>query len=125
MATPILLVTSGPAQTEEILRLARDKPFEIEHCGSPEEAARILSTSSQGRIAIFDLDQLDLDERYFRQLHRTPGLCMLGLSSRPFHPELKEAIGRHLVACLRKPIDSEELLFLLDSLAKNGGLRDR
>jgi hypothetical protein len=125
MVTPILLVTSDLAQCNEIIRMARNMPFEVELCGSAEEAARILPASGEGLIAIFDLDRMDLDERYFRQLPKAPGRCMMGISSSPFHPDLKEAIGQHLTACLRKPIDPEELLFLLDSFAKNGCTRGR
>lgn len=125
MVTPILMVTSDLAQSQEIVRLAKDKPFEIQLCESAEEAARILSAPGTAIIAIFDLDRMDLDERYFRQLPKAPGRCLLAISHSPFHPDLKEAIGQHLIACLRKPIDSDELLFLLDSLAKNGCTRDR
>jgi hypothetical protein len=120
MVTPILLVTPDHAPSQEIMRLAGDQAFTVELCASAEKAAGILSASSKGIIAIFDLDRLDLDERYFRQLPKTPGHCLMGLSRSPFHPDLKEAIGRHLIACLRKPIDTDELRFLLDSFAKNG-----
>jgi len=34
--------------------------------------------------------------------------------------ELKEAISKHIFACLRKPVDSNELLYLLKTIFENG-----
>lgn len=123
MVTPILVVSEDPSLPQKIIDLLRDKPFVIAHCESAATAADKLSAGPKG-IVIFDLDQADLDERYFRQLAAMKGLCIMGLSDRPFHPDLKEAIGRHLLACLRKPIDPDELLFFIHSAAKNGCTRD-
>jgi DNA-binding response OmpR family regulator len=122
LVTPILVVSADPSLAQQMIDLLQDKPFAIAHCKSAATAADKLTSGPTG-IVIFDLDQADLDERYFRQLARMKGLCIMGLSDRPFHPDLKEAIGRHLLACLRKPIDADELLFFIDSAAKNGCTR--
>lgn len=69
------------------------------------------------RVVILDLDTLPVNNRLFRTLRRTnPGVCIIGLSSRPFHPELKEAMSQHIYACLSKPVDDEELIFWVKSL---------
>ena len=69
------------------------------------------------RVVILDLDTLPVNNRLFRTLRRTnPGVCIIGLSSRPFHPELKEAMSQHIYACLSKPLDEEELVFWVKSL---------
>ncbi|MEE8621785.1 MAG: response regulator, partial [Syntrophobacteria bacterium] len=68
------------------------------------------------RVVILDLDTLPVDNRLFRTLKKTnPGVCVIGLSSRPFHPELEEAMSTYIHACLGKPIDEEELVFWLKS----------
>jgi hypothetical protein len=42
------------------------------------------------RAVILDLDTLPVDNRLFRTLRKTnPGVCIIALSNRPFHPELK------------------------------------
>ncbi|MFZ7126528.1 MAG: hypothetical protein ACOWWM_10300 [Desulfobacterales bacterium] len=124
MVIPILVVSTDPSQPQRLIDLLRNRPYAIDHCESVDAATGLLSAPRRG-IVIFDIDGMDLNERYFRELAEKPGLCMMALSSRLFHPDLKEAIGRHLIACLRKPIDPDELLFLLDSIAKNGCDRRR
>ncbi len=69
------------------------------------------------RVVILDLDTLPVNNRLFRTLRRTnPGVCILGLSSRSFHPELEEAMSKYIHACLAKPVDDEELIFWVKSL---------
>jgi hypothetical protein len=41
---------------------------------------------------------------------------VFGLSKILYNPELKEAICCHLFACLKKPVDSDELLYWLKSI---------
>jgi len=71
------------------------------------------------RVVILDLDSLPVDNRLFRELKRkNPSLHIVGLSSRPFHPELKEAMSRHISSCLTKPVDMEELLYWLKNVCQ-------
>jgi DNA-binding NtrC family response regulator len=66
------------------------------------------------RAVIIDMDELPVDKQFFRNLKRLqPALSILALSSRSFHPELEEAMSRHIYACLNKPVDPEEMIFLL------------
>jgi len=61
-------------------------------------------------MLILDLDTLPLDNRVFRDLKRkNPTLSIITLSTRSFHPELKEAMTDHICACLNKPVDPDEL----------------
>jgi DNA-binding NtrC family response regulator len=74
------------------------------------------------RVLILDLDTLPVNNRLFRTLRKTnPAVCIIGLSSRPFHPELEEAMSQHIYACLSKPLDEEELFYWVKSL---GDLHD-
>ena len=68
---------------------------------------------------ILDLDSLPVNNRLFRELKKkNPRLHIVGLSSRPFHPELEEAMSRHISSCLTKPVDMEELLYWLKSVCQ-------
>ena len=72
------------------------------------------------QVVILDLDTLPVNNRLFRNLRsKNPGVCIIGLSRRPFHPELEEAMSRHIYACLSKPVDHEELIYWLKSLSEN------
>ncbi|MCU0574616.1 MAG: response regulator [Syntrophobacteraceae bacterium] len=67
---------------------------------------------------ILDLDSVPVDNRFIRKLSReNPELCIIGISSRTFHPELEEAMRAHISACLSKPVDEDELLFWLKSIS--------
>ena len=68
---------------------------------------------------ILDLDSLPIDNHFIKQLfNRNPGICIIAISSRSFHPELKEAFSTCFSACLRKPLDSDELLYWLRSVRR-------
>lgn len=79
-----------------------------------------LERSIQGsgcRAVLLDLDTKSVDNRVIRKLKReNPEICIVGLSERQFHPELKEAISSHIYACLGKPLDQEELFYWLNSI---------
>ena len=70
-------------------------------------------------LAIVDLDSLPVDNRLFRELKRkNPGAHIIALSNRSFHPELEEAMTRHISSCLTKPVNMEELLYWLRSVCQ-------
>jgi DNA-binding NtrC family response regulator len=76
--------------------------------------------SSRCRIALINLDNLLVDKHFFRNLKSiNPSVRLLGVSERSFHPELEEVISRHIFACLKKPVDPDELIFLLKSIFEN------
>lgn len=79
-----------------------------------------LETYIQGRgcrLVILDLDTVPVDNLALRELKRkNPGIYIVALSKRQFHPELEEAIGSHIYACLGKPVDPDELVYWLRSI---------
>ena len=65
---------------------------------------------------ILDLDSLPVNNRFIRNLRgENPGLCIIGISSRTFHPELEEAMRSHISACLSNPVNEDELIYRLKS----------
>jgi DNA-binding NtrC family response regulator len=75
-------------------------------------------------IVILDMDTVAADNRFFRELKRqVPGLYILPLSSRPYHPGLEESMGSHIYACLSKPLDPEEFRYWMKSIAENMAAR--
>lgn len=75
-------------------------------------------------IVILDMDTVPADNRFFRELKRlAPGLYVMALSSRPYHPGLEEAMGSHIYACLTKPLDPEEFRYWMKSIAENQAAR--
>ena len=75
-------------------------------------------------IVILDMDTVATDNRFFRELKRqAPGLHVLALSSRSYHPGLGEAMGSHIYGCLAKPLDPVEFLYWMKSIAENVAAR--
>jgi DNA-binding NtrC family response regulator len=71
------------------------------------------------QVAILDFDSLPVNNRLFRDLKKiNPGVRIIGLSSRPFHPDLEEAFSAHISVCLAKPVDWDELIYWLRSLGE-------
>jgi len=72
-------------------------------------------------LALFvNLDFVPLDNRTLRELRTDyQELCIIGLSSRSFHPELKEALSRYIDACFAKPVDLDALLYYLKGASSN------
>ncbi len=77
------------------------------------------------QVVIMDIDTVPIDNRTIRQLTlKNPGVYFLCLSENRFHPELKEALCYHIYACIKKPVDPEELQYWLRSIDKNGAWSD-
>jgi len=73
---------------------------------------------SSGRYitAILDIDSVPVDNREIRDLTlKYTEVRFLCTSEARFHPELKDAICYHIYACIRKPIDPDELFYWLRS----------
>jgi DNA-binding NtrC family response regulator len=82
------------------------------------ELRTILTREKFQSSALHSLVNLETNlHRLFRNLKKTnPSVCIIGLSSRPFHPELEEAMSKYIHACLAKPVDEEELVYWVKSV---------
>jgi len=68
--------------------------------------------------AVIDLDRSLPDQRLLRAWHAAHrAMRIIGMSRHRFDPERAEIIGRHLFACIKKPVDPEELGQLLRDTA--------
>jgi len=79
-----------------------------------------LIQKSGSRAVIWNLDTVPVENREFRNLKKKhPGLYILAVSDRVFHPELKEAMTTYIYACLGKPVDPDDLIYLVKSIFRN------
>ncbi|UCE64574.1 MAG: hypothetical protein JSU59_05420, partial [Nitrospirota bacterium] len=66
---------------------------------------------------ILDIDSVPVDNRVIRKVTiNYPEVHFLCTSKDRFHPDLKDAICYHMYACLTKPVDPDELFYLLRSI---------
>ncbi len=116
MDEPIVVVDANEEQCRELCTMLEEWHYRA----TPMHSLRDLETYIQAtacRAVILDLDTVPVDNRVLRKLKRIDqSLCIMVLSSRPFHPELEEAMSTHIYACLTKPVDEEELGYWLKSL---------
>jgi hypothetical protein len=67
--------------------------------------------------AILDIDSVPLENRTIRALTLShTATCFLCASKKRLHPDLQDVISNHLFACLRKPVDPEELHYFLNCI---------
>jgi DNA-binding NtrC family response regulator len=72
------------------------------------------------KVVLVDLDTVAVDNNFFRTLKKQhPDICVLVISSLPYHPGLEEAMGSYIYACLAKPLDPDELIYWLKSICEN------
>jgi DNA-binding NtrC family response regulator len=77
------------------------------------------------RVVLLDLDFFPADNRFFRSLKTAkPDSSIFVVSSRPFHPELKEAMSTHICACFKRPLDVDEILYWLKAVSREPRDRD-
>ena len=115
----IIVVSTDQTQCQALTHLLKEQPYRVTSKNSLSNLKEYIQTSAC-RTMVIDLDNLQITGRFFKDLKKAhPSLCIMGLSDRPFHPELEEAIGTHIFACLKKPVDSEELFYLLKSAYEN------
>ncbi len=116
MKKEVLVLDADEKQCRELCAMLEERHYRV----NPMNSLLNLERYIQGggcRAVILDLDTVPVNNRALRELKRkTPGVYIVGLSKRQFHPELKEAIGSHIYACLGKPVDPDELVYWLRSI---------
>jgi DNA-binding NtrC family response regulator len=117
MKPAVAVLATDKEQCREISELLRASEYPTVSLHSCEDLhEQILGASV--KVLLVDLDKADVDNSFFRNLKkRRPEVFILALSSASHHPNLQEAMGSHIYACLAKPLDPEELLYWLWSIS--------
>ena len=119
MREPVVVVDSDKNQCLELCGLLEAEHYKTTafHSLANLEGA-ICKYGCQ--IILVDLDTLPVDNRLFRDIKKkNPAVRIIGISSRPFHPELQEAMSKHIYVNLSKPVDADELIYWLRSICEN------
>jgi len=116
MHEPIIVVHAGPDEGEKVCAILDRHDYSSIELHSLEELTLTIRNSPCHAV-ILDLDSLPVDNRFIRNLCKdNPGLCVIGTSSRMFHPELEDSMRAYISACLSKPVDEDELIYWLKSI---------
>ena len=119
MDEPIVVVDADEEQCKELRAILAHEHYRITTLHSLLNLEESIHEGTC-RAVILDLDTVPVGNRALRELKRkNPEVFIICLSKRKFHPELEEAISRHIYACLGKPVDPDELVYLLRSIYEN------
>ena len=116
MHESILVVDARPDEAGKLCEILERHNYSATALHSLDElAAAVWKKVCHG--VIVDLDSLPVDNRFIRNLcKKNPDLCVIGTSTRTFHPDLEESMRTHISACLSKPVDEAELIYWLKSI---------
>jgi DNA-binding NtrC family response regulator len=120
MNKPAVLVVAGDrGPGEQVCSLLEELDYPATLISSLKDLEQELK-KDPGVAVILDLDTVPVNNQFLRGLRKTqPQLHLLGISGLTYHPGLEEVIGTHLLACLVKPLDVEELCFWLKSISEH------
>jgi DNA-binding NtrC family response regulator len=104
MNKEILVLASDTELTEEVQEALKDKKINMVTANSIIDLEKALK-GTDVEVLVLDLDTVPIENRFIRRLKKQqPAMSIIGLSRRSFHPELKEAMRKHIYACLCKPV---------------------
>ena len=113
---PVLIADADRKHCRTICTMLKGYGFRTESVYSLSSLERHLMRAKRLAV-VLDFDSLSIDKRIVRWISTNhPGVSFLGLSDHRFGPEFKEAVCHHLYACLKKPIDPDELIYLVRSI---------
>jgi DNA-binding NtrC family response regulator len=120
MKKPGVLVVAGDRGPGlEVCSLLQELDYPAALISSLKDLEQEIKKDAEVAV-ILDLDTVPLNTQFLRGLRKMhPHLHLLGISELSYHPGLEEVIGSHLLACLVKPLDVEELCFWLKSIGEH------
>ena len=119
MEEAIVVVDANPDESRELCTVLERQHYRAAALDSLERLKQYLK-KGDCRVILLDLDSFSIDSRFVRELLReNSDIAIIALSSRTFHPELREAMSTQISACLNKPLDADELFYWLRSICGN------
>jgi DNA-binding NtrC family response regulator len=115
-AKKIAILGNDADDSAALCRLIEQEAYQTEIYASLPALEDGLQSASCLAV-ILDIDSVPLDNHSIRNLKASnPDVSFLMVSRERFHPELQESISHILYACLKKPADSDEIIYLLRSI---------
>ena len=112
----VILVETGKGHPPEVTKILEANGFQVLPCRSIFDLEKLCHQDDLGAV-IVDLDDPLLNNRVLREVKRKrPALQIIGISSWSFHPDLKEAMANHIYASLNKPVDPDQLIYLVKGI---------
>ncbi|AFM27972.1 hypothetical protein [Desulfomonile tiedjei] len=119
MNPAVILFQSGKEDMTELTEAFSAGHVKILRCRSLAELHALCQENDRCAV-VLDLDNAMISNRVLKDLKtKHPFIQMIGISDRSFHPELKESMQSYLYACVSKPVDLEEIMYLVQSIFRD------
>ena len=112
MKRAVVVLASDELQSETLCAMLTEKDFRPVPISDPAEATNSISETSCLAL-ILDLDSISATNIMLRDLKKKHDITIIAVSERKLHPELAESMGSHIFASLVKPVDPDDLEYLL------------
>jgi len=109
------VLVSPESQSQALRSILSQGPYAPLRLESIDDVPQYMQGRESG-VLILDLDSEPITNASLRELKKNHSLTIIALSREQFHPRLEEALRHHIYACLGKPADPDELLYVLKSI---------
>ena len=111
----VAMLVSDESQAHALRSILLQGSFAACDLDSIENIASYMHGLDQG-VLIVDLDTQGVTNKALRELKKKYSLTIIALSGKHLHPNLEESLRHYIYACLGKPADPDELLYMLRSV---------
>jgi DNA-binding NtrC family response regulator len=112
MKHEVAVLVSQEAQSQKLKSILSQGLYSPYVLDSLNDVANYMHGRKTG-VLIVDLDTEQVTNAALRNLKKKHPVTVIALSREQFHPDLEESLRHHIYACLGKPVDPDELLYLL------------
>lgn len=112
----IILIGKNAKEFHELIKLIEKKGYKAITLKTILALKKYLS-EKECMAVLIDIDTVPVENRDLKELTlEYPNYPFLCMSKDKYHPDLKEAICYHIYACINKPVNPDELFYLLRSI---------
>jgi DNA-binding NtrC family response regulator len=115
MKHEVAVLVSQESQDQNLISILGQGPYALFALNSMADVSRYMLGRDKG-VLIVDLDTEQVSNAALRDLKKSHPLTIIALSREHLHPGLEESLRHHIYACLKKPPDPDELLYMLRSV---------
>jgi DNA-binding NtrC family response regulator len=115
MKHEIAVFVSGKPQAKALCSILSKGPYTPVKLDSIADVQGYMQGRDSGAL-ILDLDTEQITNAELGELKKKHPITIIALSQEQFHPRLEESLRHHIYACISKPVDPDELLYLLRSM---------
>jgi len=115
MKHEVAVLVSPESQSSALRSILSKGPYAPLRLESIDDVPHYMQ-GREGGVLILDLDSEPITNATLRELKKNYPLTIIALSREQFHPGLEEALTHHIYACLGKPADPDELLYVLKGI---------